>query len=172
MAWEQMVRKCKGGTSFSLCPCSSWPINQELTPYRKYWGVASVPTMSPSATPFWGRDSILLLNQTWVCLPNAQQSQSTDTELWWRKVWHLWWGTQSGTKQGEWAAHPQKTQTPWWLLGNGFKGKVREFGVGRGKLLHLEWINKVLLLSTGNYIQYPVINHNGKEYKKRMSICV
>ena len=26
--------------------------------------------------------------------------------------------------------------------------------------------NKVLLYSTGNYIQYPVINHNGKEYKK------
>ena len=25
--------------------------------------------------------------------------------------------------------------------------------------------NKVLLNSTGNYSQYPVINHNGKEYK-------
>ena len=24
--------------------------------------------------------------------------------------------------------------------------------------------NKVPLYSTGNYIQYPVINHNGKEY--------
>ena len=30
-----------------------------------------------------------------------------------------------------------------------------------------EWINnKVLLYSTGNYIQYPGINHNGKEYEK------
>ena len=29
--------------------------------------------------------------------------------------------------------------------------------------------NRVLLYSTGNYIQYPGINHNGKEYlKKRM----
>ena len=26
--------------------------------------------------------------------------------------------------------------------------------------------NKVILHSTGNYIQYPGINHNGKEYKK------
>ena len=26
--------------------------------------------------------------------------------------------------------------------------------------------NKVLLYSTGNYIQYLVINHNGKEYEK------
>ena len=26
--------------------------------------------------------------------------------------------------------------------------------------------NKVLLYSTGNYIHYPVINNNGKEYEK------
>ena len=26
--------------------------------------------------------------------------------------------------------------------------------------------NKVLVCSTGNYIQYLVINHNGKEYEK------
>ena len=34
-----------------------------------------------------------------------------------------------------------------------------------GKLLYREWINnKVLLYSTGNYIQYPIIVHNGKEH--------
>ena len=38
-----------------------------------------------------------------------------------------------------------------------------EFGVSRCKLLYVEWIKKVLLYSTGNYIQYPVINNNGKE---------
>ena len=33
------------------------------------------------------------------------------------------------------------------------------------KLLYREWINnKVLLYSTDDYIQYPMINHNGKEY--------
>ena len=42
-----------------------------------------------------------------------------------------------------------------------------EFGVGRYKLLHTEWINKVPLYSTGNYIQYSGINYNGKEYKKK-----
>ena len=46
-------------------------------------------------------------------------------------------------------------------------GMVWEFGVSRCKLLYIEWINiKVLLYSTGNYSQYPVINHNGKEYEK------
>ena len=42
-----------------------------------------------------------------------------------------------------------------------------EIGVSRCKLLYLEWINnKVLLYSTENYIQYPMIDHNGREYKK------
>ena len=42
-----------------------------------------------------------------------------------------------------------------------------EFEISRCKLLYVEWVNnKVLLYSTGNYIQYPVINHNGKEYEK------
>ena len=42
-----------------------------------------------------------------------------------------------------------------------------EFGISRCKLLYRGWINnKVLVYSTGNYIQHPVINHNGKEYEK------
>ena len=42
-----------------------------------------------------------------------------------------------------------------------------EFEINRGKLLYIGWINnKVLLYSAGNYIQYPVTNHNGKEYEK------
>ena len=31
---------------------------------------------------------------------------------------------------------------------------------------------QVLLYSTGNYIQSPGINHNGKEYKKRLDMYV
>ena len=47
-------------------------------------------------------------------------------------------------------------------------------GVGRSKLLHFEWINsKVLKCNTGNYIQYLVTNHNGKEYiKENVCVCV
>ena len=55
-------------------------------------------------------------------------------------------------------------------VGGGMEWEVR---VSRCKLLYMEWISsKVLLYSTGNYIQYPVINHNGKEYKKIMYIYV
>ena len=52
-------------------------------------------------------------------------------------------------------------------------GMEWEFGVGRYKLLYIEWINnKVLQYSRGNYIQYPVINHSGKKDEKRTYICV
>ena len=59
--------------------------------------------------------------------------------------------------------------------GRGGGGGVdREFGISRGKLLYIEWINnKVLLYTTGNYVQYPVIKHNGKEYEKEcICICI
>ena len=55
----------------------------------------------------------------------------------------------------------------------GRRGVEWEFGVSRNKLLYINWINnKILLYSTGNYIQSSGINHNGKEYKIRMGICV
>ena len=52
-------------------------------------------------------------------------------------------------------------------------GKDWEFGISRYKLLYIGWINnKVLLYSPGNNIQYPVINHNGKEYEKNIYVCI
>ena len=48
------------------------------------------------------------------------------------------------------------------------EGMDWEFGISRCKLLFREWINiKVPLYSTGNYIQYLVINHNGMEMNMR-----
>ena len=44
-----------------------------------------------------------------------------------------------------------------------------EFGISRCKLVCTEWINnKVLFYSTGNYIQYSVINHMEKNIKKNV----
>ena len=67
--------------------------------------------------------------------------------------------------------HRQRTDL-WLPRGRGRGGKDWECGVSRCKLLYIGWINnKVLLYSAGNHIQYPVINHNGKEYKKK-NVCV
>ena len=43
-------------------------------------------------------------------------------------------------------------------------GMEWEFEVSRCQLLYIEWIDKVLLYSTGNDIQYHIIKQNGKEY--------
>ena len=52
-------------------------------------------------------------------------------------------------------------------------GMEWEFGVSRCKLLYIELINnKVLLYSTGNYIQYPLINYNVKENEEECNICI
>ena len=56
------------------------------------------------------------------------------------------------------------------MVAKGERGRERkdwELGINRRKLLYIGWINnKVLLYNTGNYIQYAVINHNGKEFEK------
>ena len=53
--------------------------------------------------------------------------------------------------------------------GNG-RGINYKFGISRKKLVYIKQLNnKVLLYSTGNYFQYSVIKHNGKEY---VCVCV
>ena len=45
-------------------------------------------------------------------------------------------------------------------------------GISRCKVLYIGWVNnKILLYKTGNYIQYPLMNYNGKEYEKEY-ICI
>ena len=62
--------------------------------------------------------------------------------------------------------HGHREQT----CGEGAGGGMEwEVGGSRCELLYTEWMNnRVLLYSTENYIQHPMINHNGKEYKKRV----
>ena len=61
-----------------------------------------------------------------------------------------------------------------WIVANrnGVGGVMeRHVGVSRCKVSVSGWINnKVLLYSTENLIQWPVINHNGKEYKRK-NVC-
>ena len=74
------------------------------------------------------------------------------------------------TKQKQ--THRHREQTCGCQAGGGRGGLDWEFGISRCKLLFIGWINnKVLPYSTGNYIQYPVINYNGKEYGKEY-VCV
>ena len=86
-------------------------------------------------------------------------------------MWNLNYGTNKPIYKTETDSQTGRTD----LVSKGKwgdRGMDREFAVGRCKLLHLEWINnKVLLYSTGNYIQSPGINHNRKEHEKEC-MCV
>ena len=79
------------------------------------------------------------------------------------KIQHTWTYLQNRK------THRHEEQT-WGCPVGGMDG---EFGVGRCKQLHLEWIrNETLLYSTGNYIQSLRIEHDGRQYeKKNVYIC-
>ena len=64
------------------------------------------------------------------------------------------------TKQKQ--THRHREQTCGSQGGRGMGGWIGSLGLADE--------NYYILQSTGNYIQYPVINHNGKGYEKRMYI--
>ena len=53
------------------------------------------------------------------------------------------------------------------------KGRIGGSGVSRCKLGYIARMNnKLLLYSTANHIQYPVINHNGEEHEKKTCVSL
>ena len=63
----------------------------------------------------------------------------------------------------------QIQRTDLWLPTKRGGGGEKDWGFGnsRFKLVYIEWINnKVLLYNRGNYVQYPVIGHNGRDNEK------
>ena len=81
-------------------------------------------------------------------------------------MWNLKYETNELIYEIETDSQTQRTDL-WLPRGWGGGGMDWEFGISRCKLLYTEWIdNKVLLYSTGNYIQYPGISHNENNMKK------
>ena len=106
-----------------------------------------------------------------------------------------WWATVHGVAEGqtrpsdftftfhfhalekEMATH--SSVLAWRIPGTGEPGGLPSMGSHRvghdwrdlaaaAATLYIEWINnKVLLYSTGNYIQHPGINHDRKEHEKK-----
>ena len=83
-------------------------------------------------------------------------------------MWNLKYDINKLTYKTETDSQTLKTNL-WLPNGKGGRGGGinQEFWISRYKLLYIKQIdNKVPLYSTRSYIQYPVINHNGKEYEK------
>lgn len=59
-------------------------------------------------------------------------------------------------------------RTDWWLPREGVeRAGVSALRLADAKPIYREWIdNKVLRYRTGNYIQHPGTNYNGKTYEK------
>ena len=80
-------------------------------------------------------------------------------------------------KQNKWTNITKQTQRHRESLlsrgrGEG-KGRTWESVISSCRLWHIGWINnKVLLYSSGNSIQYPVINHHGKKKYKEECMYV
>ena len=82
-------------------------------------------------------------------------------------MWNLKYDPNELIYKTETESQTEKTYL-WLPKEEGSGGRMDwEFGISRCKLLYIQWMkNMVLLYSTGNYIQYPVVNHNGKECEK------
>ena len=104
-----------------------------------------------------------------IMLREAVRNRKTNT-IWCHlyvksRIWHKWTYLENRSRITD--------------IGNRLVGGVWgremewEIWVSSYKILPIEWINnKVLLYSTGNYIQYPVINHDGEEYEKEYIIYI
>ena len=80
-------------------------------------------------------------------------------------------GRNGNPLQYSWLESPMDRGEPGGLQKSRMGSKKSQIWLGthtmHNKLLHIGQINnKVLLHSTGNYSQYPVIHHNGREYWK------
>ena len=102
------------------------------------------------------------MDEEMILLSTVNQKKKYHIKL---LTWNLNYDTNEPVKQKQ--SHRHRKQICGCPGGGGYRGVMdREFGISICQLLHIGRTNKFLLYSTGNYIQYPIINHHGKEYKK------
>ena len=98
----------------------------------------------------------------WSKSEREKQILYINAYMWSLEKWYRWTCLQGRNRDTDVENKRMETK------GGNRGGKDCEYGINRDKLLYIGWINnKVLLYSTGNYIQYPVANHNGKIYEKK-----
>ena len=119
----------------------------------EYYSVAK--NKMPSATTWTELETVILSEVSQKEKENTIYLSYVESKIW-HNCTYLW--NKNRLKNIENRLVVARGWGEWW---------GREFGISRCKLLYIEWImNKFLLCSAGNYIQYPTINHNGKDYKK------
>ena len=73
------------------------------------------------------------------------------------------WNLKYGTKEPMYKTETDSQTENRLVVAKGEGEGWTELGVSGCKLLYLEWIgNEVLLYGTGNYIQSPTLEHDGR----------
>ena len=116
---------------------------------------------------YYYEQDIALLASNWSCGQLKQYTLKNNDIIY---IWNL----EYDTKEPIYKTETDSQRTDFGLpRGREGEGWTVSLGLTDANCLHLKWINnKVLMYSTGNYTQHPVINHNGKEYFLKMHICV
>ena len=108
-------------------------------------------------------------------------SCSFEDSLFWKYKYHMisllcgiWNMTQMNLPANQKQTHRHRKQTCGCQGGAAWeRDGVREAGASRCRLVDKQWTdNKVLLYSTENQVQYPMISHSGKNILKIMYILI
>ena len=140
---------------------------------KMMWYIYSEDVVHYSATK---KNEIMPFAATWMGLEIIILSKSE------RKTniiqYYLWWNLKDKTNEPIYNRNRLTNIENRLLFASGEVnggGMDREVGISRYEVFYTQWINKVLLYSTENHIQYPQISHSEKEYKKEcinIYICI
>ena len=106
-----------------------------------------------------------------MTIPSEVSQRKTNTVLYHiyveSKIWHIWHICRQTYLQNRSRLTDTENRLVVAMGEASGGGKDWKCGMSRQKLM-----DKALLHSAGNYIQYPVINHHGKEYLFKKGISV
>ena len=179
MLWQSILEWSEFTT---LCKDQHSPVIAALSTIAKTWNEPKCPLTDAWIKKMWyiytmeyysalKKNKIMPFAATWadpeiIILSEVSQKEK-DKYIWYHlfmesKIRHKWTYLQDRNRLTD-----RENRLVVAKGEGGGGGKDWEFGISTCKLLYTGWINnKVLLHNTGNYIQYPVINHNGKQYEK------
>ena len=152
------MEDCVGSDSWESS-CNAGDCNPGLIPWRREW--LPTPIILPGEfheqRSLAGYSPWVTKSQTWLSKLHFYSME------YYSNIERMNWST----KQKQTHRHRKQTSSCQEGRGWGREGLTGNSEIAGCKLLYIEWVNnQVLLYGTRNYIQYPVISHNGKEYEK------